>query len=79
MSLGIVLQGERAKVVLDLKGGFGNVDGDVMDGIRIFFHGFSRSCRGELAVIKSGGSVTRHPDPIRNPEYNTNKQNNKGR
>jgi hypothetical protein len=42
-----------------LQGGFGNIDGDVVNevGVGGFSHGFSRSCRGELARINSWGSV----------------------
>ena len=59
VAFGIVVDSERLLVVLDLKGGFGNIDGDVVNrvGVGGFCHGFSRSCRGELAKINSRGSV----------------------
>lgn len=48
-----VFQGKGTMCVLELEGGFGNVDGDIVEGI-VFsgsFHGFSRSCEGELATL----------------------------
>jgi hypothetical protein len=49
--------GEGALVVLDLQGGFGNIDGDVVNevGVGGFSHGFSRSCRGAARQNKFMG------------------------
>lgn len=51
---------EGVFLVLDLLGGFGEVDGDIIDGLDlcvICVHGFTRFCRGQLAKIDSLGSV----------------------